>query len=50
MLAGTSLWVRMRTTPGIFSASDVSTERMRAWSCGLRTILRWSVPGKLRSA
>jgi hypothetical protein len=36
---GTSLWVITAFTPGIFSASDVSMERMRAWACGLVRIL-----------
>ena len=48
-LCGTSFQVRARTKPGTRSASDRSTPRIRAWWSGLRTILRWSMPGNVRS-
>jgi hypothetical protein len=31
-------------------AAEVSTERMRAWACGLRRMAMWSIPGREMSS
>ena len=37
--SGTSWWVMTSLTPGSFSASEVSMERIRAWAWGLALVL-----------
>src|SRR5919205_2354441 len=37
-------------TPGSFSAADMSMDLIRAWACGDRRILPYSIPGSFRSA
>jgi hypothetical protein len=49
-LFGTSLWVRMRTTPLTAAAAVRSTLRMRAWWRSLRAATTCSMRGKVRSA
>ena len=45
-----SLAVTTATTPGTFIASLVSMPLTFAWPYGLRTTVRWSMPGKEMSS
>src|SRR5690348_12122012 len=47
---GRSRPVSTAFTPGTASACDVSIETMRAWGCGLRSSLAYSMRGKNRSS
>src|SRR6516165_6892242 len=48
--SGKSAEVTSALTPGNASAFDASIERIRAWACGERMTLPWSVPAVAKSA
>src|SRR5215813_10737341 len=48
--SGKSAEVTTALTPGNAAAFDASIERMRAWACGERRILPYSVPAVAKSA
>src|SRR6516225_2394275 len=48
--SGKSAEVTTALTPGNASAFDASIERIRAWACGERMTLPWSVPAVAKSA